>query len=402
MPDSEEPLGARVARLRVQRGYSQLQFARKVSRSVAWLSQVERGVRHIDKMSMLETLAEALDVSLADLGSGVPVIDAQSTVDEVAESLKLVLLTTGLAVGALDQCVSIGIDHMSDVVEETWQLVHAGEFGDLPSKFEQLITTLSDACKNVDAGARPWELLASAYQAMAAACAQAGAGDAAWIAGDRAIQAAAMSGDPLAVGASAFRLAVVFQSAKQFAYVEQTARLAAERVHPLAAEGCEAARSIWGALTLQRAVAASRVDDAQRAYALLADARTAAEIVGPGRNDGHTEFGPLNVAVHEVAIAVELGDAGHALRVAEAINVDALSAERRSRLLIDVARARMQRRDGTRALEALLSAERLAPDHVRGHHRARLMISDLLALTEQPTDDLKDLARRIGMFASRH
>ena len=400
MAELEEPFGPRVARLRALRGYSQAQFARKVDRSVAWLSQVERGVRHIDKMSMLERLAAELNVPLSDLGAGVPVIDAQNSVDEVAEKLKLVLLTTGLAVGAPGQGAVISAVQTADGVEEVWQLVHAGNLSGLPSKLEPLIVTLSNACSDVETAAWGWGLLASAYQAMAAACAQTGADDAAWIAGDRAIQAAVMSGDPLAVGASAFRLAVVFQGANRFAYAEQTAQQAAERVQPLATQGCEAARCIWGALTLQRAVAASRVNDAPRAYALLAEARTAAEAIGPGRNDGHTEFGPLNVAVHEVAIAVELGDAGHALRAAEAIDVDALSAERHSRLLIDVARAWMQRRDSQQALEALLAAEGLAPDHVRGHHRVRQIISDLLALTKQPDNDLKELARRTGLLAT--
>lgn len=399
MPESAEPFGSRVARARRRRGLSQAELARSLNRSVAWLSQVERGVRHIDRMSVLESLAEALDVPLAELASEAPVVAAQSTVDEAADRLKLVLLATGLAAGTPGRPAASNMAQLARTLEEAWQRVHAGDFTDLPPSLEHLITALDSACRHGDLEERPWHLLASAYQAMAAAFAKAGASDAAWIASDRAIQAAASSGDAVEVGASAFRLAVVFTGAKQYTYVEHAARMAAEALQPHVNEGREAARSVWGALTLQRAVAASRANDAECAYALLADARAAAEILGHGRNDRHTEFGPLNVAVHEVAIAVELGDAGRALRVAESIDTDALSAERRSQLLIDIARAQMQRRDGEQALRALLSAEQLAPDLLRRHHNARRIVSDLLALAEHPSMDLKGLARRSGLLA---
>lgn len=399
MPESGETFGTRVARARRRRGLSQAELARDLSRSVAWLSQVERGVRRIDRMSVLENLAEVLDIPLAELAPDLPVVAARGTVDEAIERLKLVLLTTGLAGAASGRHDVDDTAELERTLDETWQLVHAGRFADLPARLEQLITTLDNACKQGGSKDRPWGLLAAAYQAMAAAFAKAGAGDAAWIASDRAIQLSAAFGDAVEVGASAFRLAVVFLGAKRYGFAEHTARTAAESLQEKVNQGEEAARSIWGALTLLRAVAAARTNDAQHAYTLLADAREAAEILGAGRNDHHTEFGPVNVAVHEVAIAVELGDAGRALRVAASIDPDTLSTERRSQLLIDIARAHMQRREGEQALQALLSAERLAPDLLHRHHNARRITSDLLALAEQPSGELKSLARRSGLIA---
>jgi len=49
------------------------------------------------------------------------------------------------------------------------------------------------------------------------------------------------------------------------------------------------------------------------------------------------------VGLQEVAIAVDLGDAG---RAAAAVDTSGLSAERRARLLIETARAHAQRRQG--------------------------------------------------------
>jgi transcriptional regulator with XRE-family HTH domain len=47
-----------------------------IDRSVAWVSQVERGVRKVDRRSVLETLADALDMPLSELAAGAPVVAA--------------------------------------------------------------------------------------------------------------------------------------------------------------------------------------------------------------------------------------------------------------------------------------------------------------------------------------
>jgi hypothetical protein len=109
------------------------------------------------------------------------------------------------------------------------------------------------------------------------------------------------------------------------------------------------AMSLWGGLTLQRAVVAARINDPDTAYDQLERAKQMAGRLGEGRNDYNTEFGPANVGLQEVAIAVDLGDAGRALRAAASVDTSGLSAERRARLLIEVARARAQRRQALAA-----------------------------------------------------
>jgi hypothetical protein len=64
--------------------------------------------------------------------------------------------------------------------------------------------------------------------------------------------------------------------------------------------------------------------------------------VGGDRNDLQTAFGPTNVAIHRVTVAVELGDAGDALHRGNEVDVSGLPdefSERRSSLLIELARA---------------------------------------------------------------
>ena len=72
-----------------------------------------------------------------------------------------------------------------------------------------------------------------------------------------------------------------------------------------------------------------------------------------------------------------------------------LSAERRARMLIDVARAHAQRRQAHDAVAALRQAEDITPEQVRGHDLVRQLVSDLLTMHEPPPGELRDLARRV-------
>ena len=150
-----------------------------------------------------------------------------------------------------------------------------------------------------------------------------------------------------------------------------------------------------GGLTLQRAVIAARINDPDTAYAQLERAKRIAGRLGEGRNDYNTEFGPANVGLQEVAIAVDLGDAGRALRTAASVDTSGLSAERRARLLIEVARAHAQRRQAHAAVTALLQAEQITPELIRGHVLVRQLVADLLTMQDPPAAELRDLARRL-------
>jgi enamine deaminase RidA (YjgF/YER057c/UK114 family) len=153
--------------------------------------------------------------------------------------------------------------------------------------------------------------------------------------------------------------------------------------------------SLQGGLTLQRGIIAARTNDAGTAYGQLERAGQIAGQLGEGRNDYNTEFGPANVGLYEIAVAVELGDAGRALRVAATVDTAGLSGERRARMLIDVARAHAQRRQVAEAVAALLEAEEITPEQVRSHELVRLLVSDLLTMQDPSASGLRDLAGRL-------
>ena len=397
-PDYQKALGRKIAAERRRRGLSQPELARMVDRSVAWVSQVERGVRKVDRMSVLEALAAALDVPLAELAAEAPVVAAVTEETPGASGLRLVLSGAYALRAMLDGRRSPAVSTLRGKARKAWELTHAGRYTELAELLRGLVPDLETAARAMaeDQRAEVFELMAATYQACSAALAKLGEPEAAWIAADRAMAAAERAGNPLLVAAGAFRLVFVFISARHYDQAEETARTAAEALWPLADGGDPQAMSLWGGLTLQRAVIAARINDPDTAYDQLERAKQIAGRLGEGRNDYNTEFGPANVGLREVAIAVDLGEAGRALvPLPTQRTPSGLSAERRARLLIEVARAHAQRRQADEAVTALLQAEQITPELVRGHVLVRQLVSDLLTMQDPPAAELRDLARRL-------
>lgn len=124
-----------------------------------------------------------------------------------------------------------------------------------------------------------------------------------------------------------------------------------------------------GALHMRAAVLAGRYGDHDAARLHLDDARALGDRVREGVFQG-TAFGPDSVRVHEVSVAVSLGDAhlNRALHLArEWKPPQTLPAERRSSFYIEMGRAQLWAGRPDAAFEALKVARRIAPQHTREH-----------------------------------
>jgi transcriptional regulator with XRE-family HTH domain len=400
------PVGEKVAYHRKRLGLSQVEFAGLVGRSESWVSQVERGVRPIDRMSVLQKVADVLSVPVSELRAD----DEAQDPGERPESFDMIraALTGHPAIGSvlgIPQPVTSreALDSLRGQHSEIWDLVHASRYTKLGPILAALIPDLEQAAR----GARSEqlrndarELLADTYQAAAAAMSKLGEADAAWIAADRAAFTAEAIGQPLTVAASMFRMAHVFLSLGQISQAQQVASTTSTALQVVVDGNPTAeALSLYGALHLVLAVAAARENDRNKAHSHLDVARDVAANLNEDRNDYGTEFGPSNVAIHAVSVAVELGDAGHALDLAREVNADNLSPERRSRYLIDLAAAHTMRRQIGEALRDLQEAEQLTPEQTRTHRVAREVVRDLLQLSGlRPRPELHDLADRFGML----
>jgi hypothetical protein len=124
--------------------------------------------------------------------------------------------------------------------------------------------------------------------------------------------------------------------------------------------------------------------------------------LGEDRNDFWTVFGPTNVGIHRASVAVELGDAG--LVVEQALTIDPShlpSLGRRAHHLLDIAQGYGQWRKDHHALDAVLDAERLAPQEVHHQPAVRRLIVELLQRERRTTKPkLRELARRVGVLAA--
>jgi tetratricopeptide (TPR) repeat protein len=294
----------------------------------------------------------------------------------------------------------VDLDDLRDEVDRAWTLAHASRFAELSDTLLRVLPLLEVGARTAPADelATLHQLRARAYQAAAAAFARQNEPDAAWVAADRAIAAAELSRSPLDVVAGHFRLAHAFIRLRRYDQADHVTATGIAALEPALADRHPPPEvlSLAGALHLVGAVACA--EDANRAGARdhLTAAERIAERLGADRNDFGTEFGPTNVLLHRVAVAIDLGDAGEALDVADRIDATGLSPERQARLLIDIARAHTQRRHVDDATTALLDAERITPEYVHAHNAVAKTVADLLHLSgRRAPADLTDLVRRI-------
>jgi transcriptional regulator with XRE-family HTH domain len=403
-----QAVGERIAYHRKRLGLSQVEFAGLVGRSESWVSQVERGVRPVDRNSVLQKVADVLSVPVTELRDE---DEGQSPdADERPEAFDMMRAAlTGhpsinTVIGGSHETVSRdALEDMSKQHSRVWELVHASSYSKLAPILASLIPNLEQATRvahSEELRAIARKLLTDTYQAAAAALSKLGEADAAWVAADRAAFVAESAGEPLTVAASMFRMAHVFLSLGQIGQAQQVANATSRALQPLIESGPTSETfSLYGAFQLVLAAAAARDNDRSEAYSRLDKAREIAARIAEDRNDYDTEFGPSNVAIHAVSIAVELGDAGQALELARDINMERLSAERQSRYLIDLAAAHAMRRQTGEALRDLQEAERIAPEQTRTHRVARDVTRDLLQLSGlRPRPELRELAERFGIL----
>jgi transcriptional regulator with XRE-family HTH domain len=121
-PDYQKALGRKIAAERRRRGLSQPELARMVDRSVAWVSQVERGMRKVDRMSVLEALAAALEVPLAELAAEAPVVAAVTEEPPGAGGLRLVLSGAYALRAMLDGRRAPAVRTLRTKARKAWEL----------------------------------------------------------------------------------------------------------------------------------------------------------------------------------------------------------------------------------------------------------------------------------------
>ena len=399
----DRAFGKRVADLRKARGLTQAQLAAQLSnRSAGWMSQVERGIQPVQRMNVLQEIADALGVTAQTLNPDAPPPPpapepAPDQVNDLDGARAVIAGHPALsALFGVMPAEPVDLDALSEQVDEMWEQTHQTNHHVVTAMVTELIPQLEQAVRVVaeeDRG-RAFGLLANAYQALAAAFARQGDARAAWVAADRSITTAERSGDVLLVCAGVFRMVHAFVRLGDMVEAEHAVTAAIEALKASNHSAPEAL-SVLGSLHMVKALVHARCGQRTEARQEIEQARQVAARLGEDRNDYHLEFGPTNVAIQTVATAVDLGDAGEAIDVAESIDASSLSPERQGRLYMDLGRAFAQRRQIGDAIDCLLRAEQVSPEVVHNHTAVRAAVKELVLVSGPNVPrNLTDLATR--------
>ncbi|GAB3149352.1 helix-turn-helix domain-containing protein [Microbispora hainanensis] len=392
---NDRELGRRVAYWRRRRGLTQQILADRLGRSISWLRKVEAGVRSADRLSVLDSLCEALNVDLQTLIGEEPVRSGTVCIDDAqVEHIRNAMERYALNAGPGD------LARLRRQVAYAWS---AFEVADYDVISQVLPETLENAQSNhaalgTEESAR---LLAEAYQITSSTLRKLGEHSLAWLAGDRSMAAARQIGDLSLLAAAGWRIALALLSMGR---AEPALDMLVGLANRLSAESdTEERRALYGHVLVQGAMAAAALGRHPTVRALIAEAREAARSVDVAGNYHWLAFGPANVTIHEVAALVALGEGGLAVEVAGGADPSALAAmrrERRAAFLVDVARGYSQWGHREEAVRTLLEAERVASREVRCRPLSQAIIADVLRRTKGPAPtDLVRLAARAGAQA---
>jgi tetratricopeptide (TPR) repeat protein len=220
--------------------------------------------------------------------------------------------------------------------------------------------------------------------------------DLAWSAVALARQAAAELDDPGVLGVAAFGAAHGLMTAGTFDLAAEQLDDALRIVGTVDSDR----QQLTGMLTLTRSLLAAASGHRADVAPTLEQAAELAARTGEG-NACWFGFGPTNIGTWEMAVALEDGDHGRAVAVAERLHADHIpSPQRRAAYWADYGRALTRVRGRTdEAVAALRRAELISPTRVHRHPFARETVTELLGRVRRDAvgRELRGIAYRAGV-----
>lgn len=367
-------IGERIRFYRRRRGLTQRQLSVMAGLSEETVGAIERGRREPSRKAVAR-FAQALRVSVPDLEGSPPLFESDDQHGDDVPAVRDALMSPHRLSRVLFRSPTDGdvpdAARTARYVEQVWAEYQAGRVGRVVSVLSGLIATAQALEDAPGPTARGWAVSARIHHLASTTLTKVGEHDLAWIAAERAICAAERSGDPLALASAARAGTHAFLANGRFDDAVELGATAAQWLRERMDVGDPAALTLFGMLQLRIAVAAARKRDRRAAADFLKAAEDAAERVGEDVDHWQTMFGPTNVMLHRMSVALDLEDAAYVVDVAARVDASHLPGERQATHLVDTARAlTMVARDDD-ALAALLDAEGIAPQLVRHCPRAR-------------------------------
>jgi len=322
-----ETVGDLVRHYRGQKDWSRAKLAREVQRSVSWVSQVERDQIEVTNTQLLGRLAAVLGAPLveffvASMGpDAAELVRDRPYVEVVRRAIAGHPVPGSLGSEAGSGVPAADLDQLEVRTRRAWELVHASSYKELGPMVARLISDLETASRIAGYAdtARILTSLADAYQVAAAMLVKVGDHGAAWVAADRAIRAGERCDDRGLILAGQLRMARTLLGSKDRGLARHVLAQGVSMANDVEASADPGLISLVGACALLLGVLEAREHKSRAAQRHLSIAVKLANQLGSDRNDYGTEFGPTNVAMHAVAIAVELGNGHQALDRAKSV-----------------------------------------------------------------------------------
>lgn len=292
------------------------------------------------------------------------------------------------------------IDDLAKDVARASQLRHMVKLGDLGQLLPGLLHDLRVAWYSTSGTEqeRVFGLLAEAYAATSQIVYKLGYIDLSSLAVDRYEWAAARSGDELAVLVGDYQRAGEMICAADWSGAERFLEESRSRIEADLSKGDPKTLSVWGNLHLKSGLAAARAGRKDVADAHLTEARETAQRLGVDRDDYRLCFGPTNVEIWSVGLAVESMDGTTA--VSRAKNVELPAETPRERLghhYIDLARGFLLHGDKSNAFAALQIAKKIAPTQTRYHPMVHETIRTMARQEARATETVRGFAAWCGI-----
>jgi transcriptional regulator with XRE-family HTH domain len=211
------PIGERIRLYRRRRGLSQPRLAQLIGRSESWLSQVERGVRSVDRFSTIIELARVLQVQVVELtGRPLSLAPNGGAHFEAVDALRRALMSYSAIPAALDMGGEHGrrpdLTRLRRTVVMANELYQAGSYSGAGELLPGAIADAQEASRELRGDDRQaaFRILAETYHITAKSLTKVSETELAWIAAERALAAAERAEAPLLVGASAYHIGHAF------------------------------------------------------------------------------------------------------------------------------------------------------------------------------------------------
>lgn len=399
---SELTLGERIAWYRQRRGMSQEVLAGMVGRTADWLGKIENGRLDLDRLSVLRSLAEALDISLADLIAEPSLLEwTVESGRQTVPALREVLMDyrSLLGIGQAVECPP-SVDELRVDVDTLWDAYQASRFGFVIHQLTLRLPAARAAVEAADSDERAVAKgrIALMYQVAASTLTKIGESDLAWTASERGLDAARASDNPVVIGSLLRSISHSLLSTGAHHDAVRVTHDAIDFFVPHLQRPSTAMLSVYGTALLAGAMAAARSDDRGTTREFLEAANDAAKRLGSDQNKLWTAFGPTNVAIHRVSTAMELGDVQVALNLGPDLNTSSMPVERQVRHSLEVARALTKANRRDEALSTVLTAEQRAPEQVRYHFLTRHLVQSWMRTQRgKPPIHLAQLATRLHL-----